>query len=100
MPWYHYTANHGGGHQSHTDEYIFHDDEISPEAQEDYWQDWAHAKHIDYGRGSVTRVEGLPPKVQQSLIATWTAKRDHANRVLQHIAEFSLAEEPQPCLSQ
>ena len=97
MPWYYYHANHGGGHQGQTEEYIFHDEEIQPDASEDYWQDWAELQRINNARGTVTQVQHLPADVQQRLTRIWTNKRNHANTVLRRIAEMPTTKDPEPC---
>ena len=97
MTWYHYHADHGGGHQSQTEEYIFHEETIEPDAAEDYWQDSAEMKRINNARGTVTQMAHLPADVQQNLTRIWTNKRNHANTMLQRIAEMPTTKDTQPC---
>jgi hypothetical protein len=83
MPWYKVFADHGPGHQSHTEFYTFERETLKEDSREALWQD-----HFDTGRyewpiGGVKLVKKLPEQIRVSKLASYESKLKHDRFMLQ-----------------
>lgn len=70
MPWYHFTARHGGGHQSFDEKYEWHDKRLSKEEKHDKWESWVPDYWGNNGcYGDVKTVRRPPKTVRDRLLA-------------------------------
>ena len=79
MTFYKFTARHGPGHQSSSEDYVYISDEMKEalKAEEtrldDYvlslWKHWVEDEHLDYPIGNAEIVTEMPAKLRDGLIA-------------------------------
>ena len=79
MPWYKFYADHGGGHQSHTEEYRYFPSRIRRQDKEDLWRDWADGKRFggDSAIGDIKMVRKLPENVLKAKLESARANVVH-----------------------
>ena len=71
MPWYKFSAKHGPGHQSYSEDYAFYPDEVDAEDEgddwtEDEWTAWAISLDLSNATGNVERVDRVSEDVVQA----------------------------------
>ena len=68
MPWYHFQASHGPGHQSSDERYQYFDKSLT-KAEEKMWFEEYFAD-LDWPTGGVEMVESIPEHILASKIAS------------------------------
>ena len=68
MPWYKFTAQHGPGHQSSREEYVYEYEELDDELKRDLWDDWMRRYDFTaHAVGDVELIEELPTPIYDRL---------------------------------
>ena len=81
MPWYKFSANHGPGHQSHTDHYSYSHRKLTKSEKRDYWESYFEGK--EWPIGGVEIVKVLPAKVHQDLVESCRSSIKHNTGLLE-----------------
>jgi len=82
MPWYRFSANHGPGHQSRSEEYRYFDKRIDKEEKEFQWNYIFDTFEYDWPIGNVTCVRKVPEAVRTNMIEDYKDKKAHAVKML------------------
>jgi hypothetical protein len=83
--WYKLTADHGPGHQGHTEDYLW-SHKMDPEEQKDTWEIWAN--QFDNAVGTITQVRKLPPKTIKELTERHQQKIKTSQHILQQLKKM------------
>jgi len=88
MAWYRFIASHGPGHQSHSEEYQWLDnealgEEINDKLLKELWDDWTEG--YEWPIGKVELVDKLPEKAKQGLISKYKYEIEDAKEMLKII---------------
>lgn len=63
MPWYRVYADHGPGHQSHTESYIYRNKPLTKEERESEWEQLVYDRHLNDAIGKVDLVKRVPEHI-------------------------------------
>ena len=85
MTWYKFTANHGGGHQGHTEEYQWHDFEVKEDYLENFWIEWTEEKGFNQAKGTVEQLEDIPIEEKYKYKESAIRKFQEAKKMLERI---------------
>lgn len=98
MPWYHIYADHGPGHQSHTQFYQWYDEKLSRQEARDQFEAIFADKRWPVGH--VTLLQKLPIDVliskRQELVRQLRATKQHTKKMLKILDETR----PSRCIHQ
>lgn len=94
MPWYKFHANHGGGHQSHTEEYFFFETPLRKADRKAEWENWIYDRRFggDSSIGDVKLVRKLPEKVREAKLQTAVFKLASAQKMIKQLGGTSEVE--------
>lgn len=81
--WIRFWADHGAGHQSHSETYVWFAEEPDQQTKKDYWECWVDRKYINDAIGDYEIVQTLPAHVLQSKIEYYEFELAHAQRMLE-----------------
>lgn len=82
MPWYKISVDHGGGHQSHSERFVWRDERASKAEREQMFEDFCEDRYMENAIGKVRAVAKLPEKVRREKIDDYRYEIDHAKRML------------------
>lgn len=87
MPWYKFSAHHGGGHQSKSEEYVWFDTIPDNEQLEIDWDDWVINEQFENPVGDAVLIAELPENVKLRKISEYERCIERAKRMLQILEE-------------
>lgn len=93
--WIKLWADHGGGHQSHSEKYLWFDEEPSREMLRDMWEDWTDTEYMSgdiIGDGEI--VEKPPVKEIEYLLSEYRAQEEYAHKMIRILEGCSIPELP------
>ncbi len=85
MAWYRFWADHGPGHQSHSERYVWltakeQFQPITKKLLEGLWED--EFQNRDFAVGDVEKVKAPPEKVRSFMLATERNKLERCRRMI------------------
>jgi len=80
--WFKVYANHGGGHQGYTEEFVWRDERPSKDEREYMWNEMIEGNRMNNAIGSVKLVRVLPEKVRLEKIERCKGQIVHAQAML------------------
>jgi hypothetical protein len=80
MPWYRFSANHGPGHQGHTEKYRYFEEKLSSKDKKYYWD--SIFDDFEWPIGNVVCVRKVPEAVRTNMIEDYKDKKAHAVKML------------------
>lgn len=85
--WYKCWADHGGGHQGHSEKYFSSSEPLAKDECESIWLDWANKNYYSNAIGDVEEVQTLPEKERQNQIRYYEQQIRNAERMLEELHE-------------
>lgn len=80
MGWYRFYATHGPGHQSRSERYLYFEEPLSDEEQEERWD--ALFRHKDWPIGDTEKVDALPEKERERQIRDYRGRLEYVTEML------------------
>jgi hypothetical protein len=84
MPWYKFYADHGPGHQSHSEDYRYHAEPLRKADRADEWEEWIYGfRHIQsHAIGDIKLVRKLPEKIRKAKLEAAKSNLKHWQKMV------------------
>lgn len=80
--WFKVYANHGGGHQSYTEEFVWRNERPSKDERKYMWEEMVDGNRMNNAIGGVRLVRALPEKVRTQKIENYKRKIEASMKML------------------